>query len=345
MSSAAADGLSTAQYIAQERFRRVCPTNNVSYCDVGVPDSAHVLVLLAGSAMDCVLSGVLFEDFCRNNGLRMISVDKPGMGKTPACPIAERLASHADAIETVLTHLKVQPSVLVSISVGFLYSLNLLARKPHLFEGRVPALFSLTPWISFEDAPSLSIASWSPNWMVAAVPWFIATFAPPKLLSAFSWSSGVSTAVSSSIGFGKSEEDAERVGISNSNRDRVFHALNGAVQNKGMADEYLLCLQRGPPGLWGFKDYSEILGQIAELYPRTVLRLYMGDKDVLVPRAAQTRFIAFFDPSLSTLLPEVREKFDFAEKTFPGGGHEDVATFARCWEDISRYVHDHVSSQ
>ena len=233
------------------------------------------------------------------------------------------------------------------------YALHFLAQKGTLFEGRPPALFALTPWISFDDAPSLGYTSFAPNWLVSAVPAVMGTFTSPRLMAAFAWSTGVSTAVSTAVksvgpaGAPTLNSDASTSPaqlIRTASQDRLHLAIHGSVRSPGMADEYLLCLGRGPTGFLGYKDYNDILGRIAQaaisgLTQRPRLRLFMGDNDGMVPRKAQERFVALFsDTSASSLPDTVKAMWDFDQVTFSGGGHNDVATYEHCWETIAAYA-------
>ena len=101
-SSAPPDGLTAQQYLSQERFRRVCPVNGASYCDIGSSAPSDVLVMLCASAMDSILTSAVFDDFCTDKGIRLICVDKPGMGQTPSCPLADRVATHTSTYREIL---------------------------------------------------------------------------------------------------------------------------------------------------------------------------------------------------------------------------------------------------
>ncbi|EJD53244.1 hypothetical protein AURDEDRAFT_142249 [Auricularia subglabra TFB-10046 SS5] len=340
------DGLKPEEFVAQEFFKRVCPTNGATYCDIGDPDGAPV-VMLCGSAMDSVLTGVLFHVYCKEQHLRMISPNKPGMGSTPACPLNERVRTFADHLEGILQHLNVQPVALLSISSGFIYGLYILAHKQHIFSGVPrPALLALTPWISFEDAPSMGFASFAPDALISAVPTIISTFTSPTIQRALSWSTGVSSAVGSSVRSAVSgpvavEIDQGRASVVRASRESLELAMHRSVSNPGLSDEYLLCLRRGPPGVWGYNDYPEVLSAIAASagQKRVLMRLYCGDADGMVPRKAQTRFSGFFMDTGPTALPDsVRKRFNFREVTIAKGGHNDVATFKTCWDDILAYV-------
>ena len=50
---------------------------------------------LAEAAMDSVLTSALLDSYITQNGLRLICIDKPGVGKTPSCPLNERVTSYA----------------------------------------------------------------------------------------------------------------------------------------------------------------------------------------------------------------------------------------------------------
>ena len=176
------------------------------------------------------------------------------------------------------------------------------------------------------------------------------TFTSPRLMAAFAWSTGVSTAVSTAVksvgpaGAPTLNSEGPAQLIRTASQDRLHLAVHDSVRSPGMADEYLLCLGRGPAGFWGYKDYNDILGRIAQaavsgLTQRPRLRLFMGDNDGMVPRKAQERFVALFSETSASSLPDsVKAMWDFDHITFPGGGHNDVPTYERCWETIATYA-------
>ncbi|EJD48270.1 hypothetical protein AURDEDRAFT_113096 [Auricularia subglabra TFB-10046 SS5] len=342
------DELKPEEFVTQERFKCVCPTNGATYSDIGDPDGAPV-VMLCGSGMDCVLTGVLFHAYCKEQHLRMICPNKPGMGSTPTCPLNERVRIFADYVEGILQHLNVQPVALVSISSGFIYGLYILAHKQHIFGTRNPALLALAPWISFEDAPSMGFASFAPDALISAVPAIMTVLNSPTLQRALSWSIELSSSVGSSVRSAVSgpvraaaETDPGRGSIVRGVSREAFElVVHRSVSTGGLSDEYLLCLRRGAPGVWGYKDYPEVLSSIAAAagQKRVLMRLYCGDADGMVPRKAQMRFSDFFADSGPTALPaSVRERFDYREVTIEKGGHNDVATFRICWDDILAHV-------
>ncbi|KZV94033.1 alpha/beta-hydrolase [Exidia glandulosa HHB12029] len=339
-------GIKPADYVATECFRRVCPTNNVSYCDVGDPNGIPI-VMLCGSAMNSVLTGTLFHGYCKERGLRLIGPDKPGMGTAPGCALNSRVATFADAVEDILKHLNFAPVALVSISSGFIYGLYLLAHKQRIFGQHKPALLALTPWISFDDAPSMGFATYAPDALVSAFPSIVSVFASPAMQRMFSWSSGVSTGVGKGIRYVATSGapvlvDPGRASVVRASQAAIQVAVGKSTRSPGMSDEYMLCLRRGPPGFWGYKDYPEVLSTIAQAAGHreqsVVLHLYCGDADGLVPRKAQTRFFRFFEASNLTLQENVARTFAFQEMSFVGGGHNDVATFETCWDDILAFL-------
>lgn len=94
----------------------------VSYADIGNPEGP-VLFFLPGmfaSRYSGIITHVIAERF----GVRMIAVDRFGMGATTDVPLAKRIAAWVDLFPRLLAHLQIPRVSLVSHSCGTIYLFN-----------------------------------------------------------------------------------------------------------------------------------------------------------------------------------------------------------------------------
>lgn len=97
----------------------------VSYADIGCADGP-VLLYLPGMFASRY-SGIITHALAERAGVRMLVVDRPGMGATTDVPLAKRIAIWVDLFPKLLAHLQIPRVNLVSHSCGTIYLFNTLA--------------------------------------------------------------------------------------------------------------------------------------------------------------------------------------------------------------------------
>ncbi|ORY35705.1 hypothetical protein BCR39DRAFT_511644 [Naematelia encephala] len=95
-----------------------CPRTQlpVSYCDIGDPEGIPVLNIVPSACSRWVAA--IQDPLCRLYGIRMIAIDRPGCGVTPAVPISQRIQLSAQMAVSVLEHIGVKPRHILVTSAG-----------------------------------------------------------------------------------------------------------------------------------------------------------------------------------------------------------------------------------
>lgn len=118
----------------------------VSLADVGSSNGYPVLVFLG---LGCVryLAG-LFDELAAASGIRLICIDRWGLGKTTSLPESRRsLADWASVVEEVIDSMSIGKFGILAHSAGAPYALTVANRLRSRVQGRVHLL---APWISVD---------------------------------------------------------------------------------------------------------------------------------------------------------------------------------------------------
>lgn len=143
----------TAELVGSKRLTRLLALKRpghvgqtVSLADVGDPEGYPVLVFLG---LGCVryLAG-LFDELAAASGIRLICIDRWGLGKTTSIPESDRsLAGWANVVGEVLDTLSITKFGILAHSAGAPYALTVAKHSRKRVQGRVHLL---APWISLD---------------------------------------------------------------------------------------------------------------------------------------------------------------------------------------------------
>lgn len=120
------------QLISESRFHRRISLNTsqgqlyVSFADTGCNNGPTILFLPGMFASR--YAGILLHVIARRAGVRLLVIDRPGMGASTDVPLAHRVDTWIEVLPKVLSHLKIPRVSLVSHSAGTIYLLNTWAR-------------------------------------------------------------------------------------------------------------------------------------------------------------------------------------------------------------------------
>jgi pimeloyl-ACP methyl ester carboxylesterase len=108
---------------------------NVSFADIGCA-TGPALLYLPGMFASRYL-GIPLHVMAERAGVRLLVVDRPGMGASTNVPLAKRIAVWIDIVPRLLAHLGISSVTLVSHSAGTICLLNTWARcrglvDPHI---------------------------------------------------------------------------------------------------------------------------------------------------------------------------------------------------------------------
>ncbi|USW47684.1 Putative alpha/Beta hydrolase [Septoria linicola] len=213
-----------------------------------------------------------FDKVARENGVRVICIDRPGTGGSTAVPIKQRINVWLETVPQLLRHLAVDKVSLLSHSAGTIYLLNTLYHLRSILDEGRPYAALLAPWVSqkHSNMTLLTAASKLPD--AAFSGWSgLVGFINNNLAPMGSWSGGI---VASSLSLFQAQPGVDEVGeasaqvkygtdLVTANVIESLHAKYAWAEGMtGANDEARLCLAGGK-GLWGscedFGEYIELL--------------------------------------------------------------------------------------
>ncbi|XRM48202.1 hypothetical protein ABZX51_011136 [Aspergillus tubingensis] len=260
------------EFVAQKRFhqRIVLPATAhhgrlaVTYADIGPrttkdgSPTATVLLIqgMAGSRLWCCQK----DHLANKLEVRMISIDRPGIGGSTPVPPGQRVQVWLETVSAVLEHLSIKHVVPISHSAGTIYILNLLMHRRDLLCPKRPMAVLMAPWVEpkHSEILSLQMARMIPTGVLKQwnkVMKFMVTKAVPSLCS----SVDVLASMGGSIPRASKEDTEHRE--PNLTADEMDPRTAEELENlcieyifledtTGMNDETVVCLKKST-GLWG----------------------------------------------------------------------------------------------
>ncbi|UNI15511.1 hypothetical protein JDV02_002039 [Purpureocillium takamizusanense] len=265
----------------------------ITYADYGYrneqdPDDENVFLFFApllGSRMWHVAK----DGPAKRHKVRIINLDRPGVGGTSEIPAERRMAVWRDVIMALLAHLNIRHVSLGCQSGGTVHALDLLLHHPQVLHPTRPYLAIGAPWIlpAHSGVMAMSITQALPEILLAQTGKMAAVVS--KLVPVASASFGFSQAVLNLARGNQSpevdlDEDAKfEEQLSAKLGDFVF-----ADGVNGMAQEAILLMQRTPGkagwGDWG--DYDGLVPRLREALQAAGRQLeidvYFAEKDGMV---------------------------------------------------------------
>ncbi|KAH8127748.1 hypothetical protein LI328DRAFT_164773 [Trichoderma asperelloides] len=276
-------------YLAQDRFHRrfILPATadhsalQVSYADVGryPKDGSDVtcyptILFIPGMFASRYLS-VWMHAIAEKLGVRVLVVDRPGLGHSTAVPLDQRVNTWIELVPRLLAHLQIEHVALACHSAGTIYLLNTLVRCREILDPNRPLAVLIAPWI--DPAHSQVAAMQMAQNLPASV--FSIWHNIPKLVSvgetAFQkmskllpFSSGISTTETPSLVRNRQRIESEYGMPLELQKELQALTLKSMLNENlvGADSELLQCLRKGPAGLWGeCEDYALFVKRLAEL--------------------------------------------------------------------------------
>ncbi|VDC01840.1 unnamed protein product [Peniophora sp. CBMAI 1063] len=136
----------------------------VSLCDLGAPRGVPLLVFLGLGTVRYMLG--LYDEMAECLGIRLIAIDRWGMGRTDAKHKGARgIPEWAGAVEEVLDKLGIEQTAVMAHSAGAPYALSFAARAPRRVRGDVCLL---APWVGGVEASGYKWLKYVPNGLLKA---------------------------------------------------------------------------------------------------------------------------------------------------------------------------------
>ncbi|EMC94408.1 hypothetical protein BAUCODRAFT_35628 [Baudoinia panamericana UAMH 10762] len=238
-------------------------------------DSTLPVILYCGPMFGSRYGCLDINRLANEIGVRIICVDRPGMGGSTLCPLNIRIKVWLETVPALLKKLNVKHVSLVSHSAGTMYLLNTMYYLRDILDPNAPYVALAGPFANKEHThatlPSLGSRlpiSWLHSW--SSVNRFILS----RVMPATSWSGGLITSTAelfqSEPGTSNSGEMtfAEKLGVSEevgnaAEKLQIKYFL--AENTEAATQELLLCLNKGEAGSWGIcEDYSAYVNQLVQ---------------------------------------------------------------------------------
>lgn len=209
-------------------------------------------------------------------GVRVLMVDRPGMGHSTDVPLRQRLDVWVELVPRLLAHLQIQHVTLAAHSAGTIYLLNTLVRCRDILHPNKPLVALVAPWVdpAHSQVMTMQVAQNLPTSVFGIwhhIPKFVSAggTAFSKLTQLLPSSSGM-------LGSAETpplERNRQRIerdyGLPVPLQKELQTLTQKAMFGENMAgadSEALLCLRKGPAGLWGeCEDYPRFVRKLAEL--------------------------------------------------------------------------------
>ncbi|KAF7715270.1 Uncharacterized protein PECH_002109 [Penicillium ucsense] len=332
------------EVISNSRFHRRISLStsqgqlSVSFADIGC-ENGPVILFLPGMFASRY-AGILLHGIAEKAGIRLLVIDRPGMGASTDVPLAHRVDTWIEVMPQVLSYLQIQRVSLVSHSAGTIYLLNTWAKCRQYIN---PEAAVIAPWVDLKYSRVLSLraASYIPSKAFGLwneIPRFFVTQASPVVSASGAFVRYLSPSASSN-----SEDTASDVAFLVANwrkveRDygvplseqkelaqlvgRFLHTENTVGANS----EAMQCLRKDGGTSWGVcSDYVDCAKALAT-EPFT-LRAYFAETDALIGSKGQQYFEnCWRGPGV--------EAIEFTSKTIPQSDHDTVFQSVEAWEDI-----------
>lgn len=347
--------------ISQNRFHRRINLDtthgplNITFADIGCETGPAVLFMPGMFASRYL--GIPLHVLAERAGVRLLVVDRPGMGASTDVPLAQRVAVWIEIVPQFLAYLQISRVNLVAHSAGTIYLLNTWAQCREyinpviavigIASSRVPCAHSyvtyLAPWVdpTYSRVTIMQMAQYVPAKAFAVwnkIPRFIVTQASPVLSA-----SGALVRHISPSGSGDSQDTAEGLPFINQDWRRVERDYGVPVAEQkelaqlairfmhtentvGANSEAMQTLRKDGGSSWGVcSDYAECAKALAT--DRWTLHAYFAATDALVGTKGQKYFEECWRAPGT-------EAVDFVSRTIDGSDHDTVAQSVEVWEDI-----------
>ncbi|KAL2133771.1 hypothetical protein VTI74DRAFT_1708 [Chaetomium olivicolor] len=243
-------------------------------------------------------------------GVRVLVVDRPGMGHSTDVPLRQRVNIWIELVPRLLAHLRIEHVALASHSAGTIYLLNTLLRCRNILHPNRPLVALVAPWVDparsqvvtmqmAQNLPSSVFGIWHhiPKFALAS------TTAFNKISILLPSSSGVNAVETPPLERNRQRLESDYGLPLELQKELQTLTLKSMFSENmvGADSEALQCLRKGPAGLWGdCEDYMLFVRKLAELERsrrsaeggsnREKLRIsvYFAESDTMIGKKGQS---------------------------------------------------------
>ncbi|KAI7164106.1 hypothetical protein KC349_g995 [Hortaea werneckii] len=330
----------------------------VTYSTTSNFDNADLAVILfCGPLFGNRWNAVMIDRMASAHGVRVICVDRPGMGGSTPVRLDIRVNVWLETVPALLKALKVERVSLMCHSIGTIYALNTLYMLRDILDPRNPFVAFVTPWVHNDHsrATLMRIASalpssWIDSWDT------INRFLLDNVMPVFSWSGGAMASMSSAFQPEPGAVDAsemtlgQKYGVSEEAGKCIEKLLMKYWLSESTIaanEEALLGLKKGRPSDWGICDDYEAFVQLCaqqEQQRQTAsmdraklkIQMYFAENDIMIGEGGREYFYKSWKQS------GVEELIDVESRTMPGTNHDtaildpDKGALKRIFEQVAK---------
>ena len=224
----------------------------------------------------------MFDLTAQKLGIRILAVDRPGLGGTPNVDLECRIQTWLEIVPALLSHLQLQHVALVSHSAGTIYLINTLLHLRHVLHPSQPYVAMVAPWVHHSNSSSMlmSLTNMAPCSTIGnfhSLSSFLMTSIMPSVGPMFHFSGNMASRIGAAFPFTSSstQPDAStyvmQPGTASEQEHHTEKKFLAEHRTKyvmaecisGGSQEALLCLKR-PVNHWGAWDnYDKVVPLLA----------------------------------------------------------------------------------
>ncbi|EXJ66356.1 uncharacterized protein A1O5_10508 [Cladophialophora psammophila CBS 110553] len=234
----------------------------------GEDESDHCVVFFIGGLLGGRYTLCRSANIARRLKIRIIAMDRPGLGGSTPVPIDQRVAAQVAAVPALLGHLGVRHVTLASHSGGAPYLLAALLAHRGLLHPKRPHIVLLAPWVPPKDggAPLMRAAAALPLGAIGSFP-----SCAKAINRTFAFSSGLRRGPSgkfATIAVSKTGEGDEQQNSEQSVEKALLTEMGDLVQKymfaeniEGSSDDALLFLRKHIQPITATGDMGTVQGK------------------------------------------------------------------------------------
>lgn len=302
------------------------PKLTVSYAVTGARESAKGTVLFIGGMASCRYLAAVGSNGAQKAGVRLVVVDRPGMGKSTNVETCQRIPVWLETVPLLMKELTADHVSIIAHSCGVIYALNTISKMPNILPPSNPVVYLFAPWVP----PEHSARKWLsklPSPLINRLDSAIRSRFLSRLLTWLSvFPSGSDTEIP------KHEQDEpceELLGVSAGDAAKLLNAIRSRIEEegtRGINNEALLALRKRKAGTWGdchsYETYPAVIKERRSKHfqgnapPPLIIKAYWAQDDNMVGERGKQYFDKCFQHSDGNLL--------YVSETVPGTDHETV---------------------
>ncbi|KAL7940773.1 alpha/beta-hydrolase [Trichoderma barbatum] len=321
----------------------------VSYADLGFkPESLTAsrstpTVLFIPGMFGSRYIGAILDPVARKYGVRVLVIDRPGMGLSTDVPLPQRISTWIQLVPLLLAHLDIKHISLVSHSAGTIYLLNTLHYYRDILHPERPFIAFMAPWV---DPAQSKVTLWQMAQYIPTQAFGIWNQIPPAFATSgtiFTKATNIFSSVGGKDGQELTSQDRNRqklatdydlprdvqLELESMLRKRIFDG-----NTAGANSEALQCLRKGKGLSWGVcDDYNVFVKALVSVerqkqqldpnfqdHMKLKVRAYFAESDVMIGVGGQKYVEECWGCQKSTF----NDVMDFSSVTVASTDHDSV---------------------